>query len=238
MNNPFIKPRKEFVERTRALFIMAFRQKFPFEMRLTRFPLFAKGFALGVALMFVMGGTAAYADQKNVSAENPLYPLKRSYETLRVILSLAEDEPIVQAHLATRRLEEIRIIKEKNPGSPKIVKLREDLDDALQQSVRLANGEEKKEDREKNDGKSLRNLKTIDMSEVGESEVEIEIEKEMPIPEGREKSEPKSFYRSQKDKSLCAFWDELIEGEDDETQGLVDRNNLFLQKFERKCISE
>jgi len=141
-------PTQEFVEKTKAAYLAAFRKKFPAMHsvgRLYALRYYVRGFAAGIALMIVVSGAATYADQKNVGPESILYPLKRSKEIVDVTLVDPSEKPIVHLKLAQRRFEEIEKMKEKNPQNPRIENLSKDLDRALYNSFEAINGDQERD---------------------------------------------------------------------------------------------
>lgn len=69
------------------------------------------------ALAAVMVSVSAYADTKNVAADNPLYPLKRLSENVRLAFTPASEKSQLEATLATRRADEIQDLSTRVPTS-------------------------------------------------------------------------------------------------------------------------
>lgn len=101
------KPRKEFVENTRDIFLKAAHAQFGHQhVRYSSVRPFARGLAVGIATMLLIGSVTTYADQSNVSPASMLYPLKRANETVRLSFTDQERKPAYHAELAERRLDE------------------------------------------------------------------------------------------------------------------------------------
>lgn len=138
-----LRPREEFIDRGRERFLAAFDAS---EMgarnavgalpaRVPYVTLFFK-FAIGAAAaFFVFAGFSAYADTTNVPATNPLYPLKRLSESVRLALAPVPDKPKVQAALAVRRAAEIDELDASAPSSTLIASLTNDLDEDIKGSL-------------------------------------------------------------------------------------------------------
>lgn len=106
------KPRRRFVLQTRELFMTKFQNQFPFTEKSIKapFPYFIRGVAVGIAIMALVGGVTAYADQQNVSPTNVLYPLKRVNENLQLAFVSENKKPEYHAKLAERRSVEIETL--------------------------------------------------------------------------------------------------------------------------------
>ena len=195
-----------------------------------------------------MSSTAVYADQKNVGANSLLYPLKRSYEDIKIIFTPLADEPVAQAHLATRRLEEIKTIKIENPRDPKIDDLKKDLNKAFTRSVKTAHDEDDEKDSKENQGVaetnastsiSLEHNKKLDDGDSDKSDEKgviffDDVTQEVPKLAKRQKTKN----LSEKNRSLCDAWDRVLKSDDEDVKDALDNYNIFVSKFEKKCLSE
>lgn len=135
--NKLYKPNKEFHERTRTVFLAAFREKFPAGRPAVSpsFAYFMRGLAVGISGILVFMSASVYADQQNVGPDNILYPLKRSQEWLNLTLSSEVERPAFHLKLAERRLQEIQSVREGNPQSPRIVGLTAELREEVKRSL-------------------------------------------------------------------------------------------------------
>jgi len=132
----FYKPNKEFKERNKIIFLSAFISKFPgAKQPAPSFRYFIRGAAFGAALVVILTAGATYADQKNVSATNILYPLKRTSEAVKVALTSEANKTEIHLELAERRLEELKTVREKNQKTPKIESLSRDLASEIRESI-------------------------------------------------------------------------------------------------------
>lgn len=131
-----IKPDKKFLEKTKFIYLQSFKQNFPAapESR-SAFRHFSIGLASGIALMLIISGSAVYADQTNVGADNPLYPMKRAYESVNLKLSAETQKPLLQMEFANRRLHELEDLAQKNSNGEKAIKLLEDMKISVEDSV-------------------------------------------------------------------------------------------------------
>lgn len=144
------KPNKDFQDRTKRLFLAAYRDQFqsasPVASFGFRFKYFVRGAGAGVAVMLILSGAAVYADQKDVGPESVLYSLKRSSEYVNLAFTSEEEKPVAHLSLANRRLKEIENLEEKNPESPKVAVLKNDLKQEITnslESVRLGDAPSK-----------------------------------------------------------------------------------------------
>ncbi|MBI3589250.1 MAG: hypothetical protein HY093_02450 [Candidatus Liptonbacteria bacterium] len=132
----FYKPNRELKARNKAIFLSAFKSKFPTaRQKAPTFRYFIRGvgFSAGLILLLIAGAT--YADQKNVGADNILYPLKRSTEAVKSIFTSGSQKAEFHLELAQRRLDEIKEIRSKNPENPKITSLSKELESEVENSI-------------------------------------------------------------------------------------------------------
>lgn len=134
-------PSAEFLQRGRKNFLAAYDAS-PFTKSAPhKSSIFALGLKLGVGIMAVIAVVAsasAYADTANVSAESPLYPLKRLGETVQLILTPSSQKAQVQANFAVRRANEIMDLQVKNPSSTLIPALTSALGQDISSSLNSA----------------------------------------------------------------------------------------------------
>ena len=144
------KPDQDFKERTKRLFLAAYRDQFPgIDPAVSfgfRFRYFVRGAGAGVAVMLILSGAAVYADQKDVGPENVLYSLKRSSEYVNLAFTSDAEKPTAHLSLANRRLKEIESLEEKNPESPKVAILKNDLELEITNSFKSVNFEDSVKD--------------------------------------------------------------------------------------------
>ena len=101
------KPQKAFINQTRDIFLKATHSQFGHvRSSYSSVRPFARGLAVGIAGMLLIGGMTTYADQSNVSPSNILYPLKRVNETVRLSFTDQAQKPAYHAELAEKRLAE------------------------------------------------------------------------------------------------------------------------------------
>ena len=146
------KPSREFNKKLKSRFLAAFDAHYPVVMnRPSEFILAAKALAGVLALAaIVLGGASVYADTKNVSADNPLYPLKRFGESVQLALATPEEKPQLEAALATRRADEITDLEDRHPTSTLLPKLASDFGNAVSSSIDNEEQEEKKNPQQAN----------------------------------------------------------------------------------------
>ncbi|HVM76894.1 MAG TPA: DUF5667 domain-containing protein [Candidatus Paceibacterota bacterium] len=95
----------------------------------------AKVLIAAAACAAIMMSVSAYADTANVAADNPLYPLKRLSENVRLALAPQGEQAEIQVSLADRRANEIEDLSVRKPTSTIIAKLSLDLQDAVSSSL-------------------------------------------------------------------------------------------------------
>jgi hypothetical protein len=104
-------------------------------------------FGIGVLAVFaIVAGTSAYADTANVSAENPLYPLKRLGENVQLALTPSQEKAQVQATFAARRAAEIDELQKNHPSSKLIASLVKDLNNDVSSSLTVASNSQLRAD--------------------------------------------------------------------------------------------
>ena len=146
-------PRKEFVAQGKERFLAAFdASALAMNAHSARRPYGAIFLKIGIGVMAalcVAVAVSAYADTANVSATNPLYPLKRLSEDVQLALTPAPEKAQLQARFAVRRADEIAALQASAPSSTLIPKLMHDLNkeigDSLGTSVNGGGNENKKE---------------------------------------------------------------------------------------------
>lgn len=133
------KPRRDFEEKTKNLFLSAFNEKFAGFAKPA--PSFAfnyvlRGAGVFATLLLLVTGTSTYAYGKNVGPNNLLYPLKRYHEMVLLSLKKGSEKPAFHFKLAERRLEEVEKIKSAENGASreKAQKITEDLRNEIKQS--------------------------------------------------------------------------------------------------------
>lgn len=245
-------PQAEFVARTEARFLSAYREQFPHARRpRTRGIVnFARGFAAGIALMAVVSGVAAYADQNNVGPESFLYPLKRSHEAVNITLANDEEKPALHLKFAERRLAEIQQVKTEAPQSPRVAQLTKDLEREVEASLAVLGT---------NEEKTVKEEKQAEVKTSNEAETEIENEKEerhalepavapmnVLVPrttrEGKnenavlsQKKEDKKASRSEKRAKVCRSLGEFITNDNLEINLVLDRTPGIWDTFQKQC---
>lgn len=114
------EPRKEFMESSREAFLaeVAKRRVAPYAPQLAwhAFGMQVARYSAVFASIALLGtsGLVAYADNRNVSVESPLYPLKRMGEQVRLTVVSAAKEPELRKEFAHRRANELAEIETKN----------------------------------------------------------------------------------------------------------------------------
>ncbi len=137
----FFKPRREFKEKTKNLYLSTFDQKYRFAAKPAtsfRFNYALRGATVFAVLLILVTGTSAYAYETNVGADNILYPLKRYNETVRSYFVPQAEKPAFHLKLAERRLAEIQQLQTENPTETgKALKIAEDLKEEIKKSFSL-----------------------------------------------------------------------------------------------------
>lgn len=93
-----------------------------------------------MAALCVAVGVSAYADNANVAATSPLYPLKRLSENVQLALTPTQGKAQLQATFAVRRASEIDALQTSNPTSTLIPQLTSDLDQDISSSLNVVVG--------------------------------------------------------------------------------------------------
>ncbi len=240
------KSNPEFKNRTKHLFLSAAHQKFGRIKSATpsAFKYFIRGAASGVALMLLLAGAATYADQKNVGAENILYPLKRSQEAIKVAFTKHEEKPALHLKLAKRRLEEIKEVKSKDPQSPKVASLVADLKNEVKNSFETIQGD---------GGENPSPLKTISQTATLAATTSFtesasqQIFASQKIEDSNPDNQSSSPRRSENEKetgdessdrknlTVCESWSDIIGDKDNSVEEVVSENPDLISHFNNKC---
>lgn len=243
------QPKPEFKEKTRLLFLSAVCEKFGvFRVGPSfAFKYFIRGAASGVAFMIILTAAATYADQKNVSPENVLYPLKRSHESIKAVFTSDNEKPAFHLELAERRLEEIKTIREKSPQSPKVAGLLQDLKDEVENSfATILNGDQPETitiqlpvqvttatatpTPPPSFGVSSQVFSPEDLTRDMLQKAQEERKKLTETAREIEKQDFKSAKLS-----VCESWRGIIESDDSAVRQVVSEKPNLLERFNRKC---
>jgi hypothetical protein len=132
-----IKPQKSFQQKTKTAFLAVFDvvHPAPVHARAAHRNVFAKTLVACAALIAIFASMSVYADTANVTADNPLYPLKRFSENVQLAVSPAPEKADLQANFAERRVYEIADLATRKPTSTLLDKLDTDLDVAVNASL-------------------------------------------------------------------------------------------------------
>lgn len=110
------EPRQEFMDRSRELFLaeVAKRRVAP-QLTWHVFGMRAMRYGVVIAAMVLIGtsGLVAYADNRDVSVDSMLYPLKRAGEQVRLAVTPVAKESGLRKELAQRRAHELSEIETK-----------------------------------------------------------------------------------------------------------------------------
>ncbi|MDI6820774.1 MAG: DUF5667 domain-containing protein [Patescibacteria group bacterium] len=234
------KTTKEFNEKTNSIFLNAYRAKFGIHHKTASFVFryFLRGAITGVAFMLVIGSTAVFADQQNVNPDHPLYPLKRSYESVNLALSKESEKPVVYLKYAERRFGEIREIKLQNKQHKNIPTLINDLREDLKKSFSTLENEPLEIKLTSENQSAMSRVSNVILAT---SSLE---EDQPPTPANRKdnlrnnskrESSAKAEKNIAKNKSICKSWRELIGSEFPEVRQLIENQPNFMQRFERGC---
>ncbi|HVN26673.1 MAG TPA: DUF5667 domain-containing protein [Candidatus Paceibacterota bacterium] len=132
------RPDEAFVRRGKERFLAAFDARFgtrPERAAAHGLPGWMRAATAVLAGAIFMVSVAAYADAANVSADSPLYPLKRWSEGVRLALTPTNGQAQFEATLAARRANEIADLSTRKPTSSLISGLAVDFDDAVSSSL-------------------------------------------------------------------------------------------------------
>ncbi|MEK9173624.1 MAG: DUF5667 domain-containing protein [Patescibacteria group bacterium] len=232
------KPDREFKAKTKNLFLAKFTEKFgTFPRTSFAFKYFARGIGVGVSFAFILGVTAIYADGRNVGPENILYGFKRSQEAVSITFSRDEEKSKAHVRFAERRLNEIKEIQGKNPESPLIMNLKNDLAREIKSSVKTL--------------KSKKDLKFTEKEEVSlgtdtASPTEGGIEVSRTNKSGTETPPAKSIQNlmtpsvavvAEKSSKLCRSWDQVIDDDGELVLEAVNKDSELKEWFEKNCFA-
>lgn len=232
-----IKANKDFLEKTKLIYMENFRNKFP-EAQISRrsFRPFALGFAGGVSLMLIISSTAVYADQKDVGANNILYPMKRAYESISLTVASNAEKPLLQLEFAGRRLNEIENIAKEDPKNSKETELFKDLQNSISDSMLALNGE--KEDARQTVTLSASStpsaFSAIQETIQANSEPTAEIKK--LEEEKLDGNSDKRFGEKNKEKTaVCESFNKFFKNNSPYLEKVLNENPKYLEKFKSKC---
>ncbi len=243
------KPNPEFKEKTKILFLSAVREEFGETKNSPSlaFRYFIRGAASGVALMLILGTAATYADQKNVGPENILYPLKRTQEAVKVAFTKEEEKSEFHLELAERRLNEIKEIRNKQPQSPRVVELTQDLKKEVENSFGAT----------KNGGiEALPLIKEAPIARVATTVTPTLPVTGLSAPARTKTSQGEFFMEAVEDEIrktihttslikqnrpdpkkvvICESWRSLLENDDLAMKYVLNESPKILERFNRKC---
>lgn len=258
------KPNKDFKERSKVLFLSAYKTKFPIEaQKAPAFRYFLRGAAFGAAMVVVLTAGATYADQKNVGVSSVLYPLKRTSESVKVAFTNQSEKTEIHLELAERRLEEIKEVREKNPGNPKLESLSKDFENEIHnsllkvefpKSLQQAKTSAKlnlEVEKENEDSKTppvagapmmaATEIATEDSKLAGDEKSENEdsrgIERALEEKDSRTSPSNKFLNFSEQQQRACKFWKKIIEEKDFAATDLVNKTPEILEKYNENCES-
>ncbi len=237
-----IKANKDFLERTKLIYMENFRNKFP-ETQISRrsFRPFALGFAGGVSLMLIISSTAVYADQKDVGADSILYPMKRAYESISLTVASNAEKPLLQLEFAGRRLNEIENIAKESPkkSKEKETELFKDLENSISDSMLAFNGEKEnaRQTVELSASSTPSAFSAVQEENQINSEPAVEIKKS-----GEEKpngnSDKKFDKKNEEEADVCESFNKFFENDSPYLEKVLNENPKYLEKFESKCKIE
>jgi len=135
-----LKPTSEFLKRTKAVFLTAYRVDFPNAALRPYYAwrYFVRGAAVGIAGMLIVTSLSAYADHADVNPDSALYSLKRSSEVVRTEFTPTPDLPVLHSELATRRLNELEFLKGQAAPLSKVENISKDLEQEIEKSFASA----------------------------------------------------------------------------------------------------
>lgn len=230
------KPDQKFKAETKSLFLANFSEKFAnYPKASFAFKYFIRGVGVGVSFAIILSFTAIYADQRNVGPESVLYGFKRSQEAVNLTLSNEEEKPEAHAKLAERRLNEIKAIQNKDPKSPLITGLKNDLAREVKSSIQTlkSSSRPKFTAREEFLGHEEK-IQPSQTSTTGAPAVKLKSEKPSASNTPREMSAVKSL--DKKNSKLCKSWNQIISGDGDLILEAVYEDEEVLEWFEVNCF--
>lgn len=132
-------PREEFMTKGKERFLAVYDASDLARNAQQARPAYAAAFfkaGVGVLAVLAIGvGLSAYADTANVAVTNPLYPLKRISENVRLALAPAAEKPQLQATFAVRRADEIAALQASASSSALIPQLTNDMEQDIAASL-------------------------------------------------------------------------------------------------------
>ncbi|TSC82570.1 MAG: hypothetical protein G01um101420_237 [Parcubacteria group bacterium Gr01-1014_20] len=232
------KPSPEFKTETKNLFLAKFGEKFGSYQRTNfAFKYFIRGIGVGVSFAFILSVTAIYADGRNVGPENILYGFKRSQEAVSITFSSDEEKPEAHVRLAERRLNEIKGVQNKDPKSPLIVSLKNDLAREIKSSVKTVKS--KKESKLVGEGRVLPGVDKSLPTGVGTETSEVnELGVDMPPARSSQNLQATNVRAIDKKSSrLCRSWDQIIGDDGELIFEVVNKDRELRAWFEENCSS-
>ena len=109
-------PRRKFLNASKGAFLAVYDIRYRHMLRpSSHLPsIYRLSISLVALVAISTAGASVYADNQNVPADSPLYPLKRLSESVQIVLASSADKPQLQAKLAARRGEEIAQLEAKD----------------------------------------------------------------------------------------------------------------------------
>jgi hypothetical protein len=144
-----LAPKKGFTERTRVLFLSAYKHKFGETIPARKFVFATKVLAVILVAFGITGGISVYADRQNVGPKSPLYPLKLYGEVLQLAISKKEVQPDLHIEFAERRLAEVEILKNESvkANEAQIARTMKDFGEDIKASLAAAGDRDYSEER-------------------------------------------------------------------------------------------
>lgn len=136
-------PSKEFAKAAKQRYLAVFDAHNPVPVPAHSHPRFIFAMKISVGALavaaIVLGSASVYADTANVPADSPLYALKRLGESVQLAVAPPAAQADLQASLAARRANEVNDLESRKPTSAIISKLSDDVDTAVNASIKAAN---------------------------------------------------------------------------------------------------
>lgn len=224
-----IKADGAFLKKTKLVYLENFRKKFPEGQKNWLFLNVLKvSFAAMASIAVIISVSAVYADQKNVGADNMLYPMKRIYESVKLDLAAKTEKPLLQLKFADRRLHEIEDASKKNPKDPKVANLVKDLQKSTEESITALNYEEKSEESEP----TATSTRLLDDQKNFTAPIIINSTTSQPLNAPKKE---KQRAKNKKRTSICESFNDFFANDSARLGELLETNPELWKKFKNNC---
>lgn len=232
----FHAPSEDFVQKTRIAFLSAFDKSLESRARGRRpASYFLRGLATGVASVLVLISGAVYAEQRDVSADSFLYPLKRSYEAVSFSVVSRDDRPALHLEYAERRLLELEDLKSRDATNKQIIPLTADFKKELELSMAVFDDEEEEHDTDTADDATENSILDAAPDESDAKSIRLRESDSQPKIQSASGKRAAPSLRSRKRRKACRIVETLWASKATEVRDVINGSRAYARNLEKKC---